>query len=89
VQDTAGQHPTLLRGVCVREPFRIVWAKVPFFNMICPLCANVSETEAKTDVEEANRVDATDADPVTNDLSGLWFYQRQPRLSNKSMVRRL
>ena len=31
--------------------------------MICPLCANVSETEAKTNVEEADRADA-DPDEV-------------------------
>ena len=31
--------------------------------MICPLCANVSETEAKADGKGADRADATDADP--------------------------
>ena len=37
--------------------------KALFFNTVSPLCANVSETEAEADVEEADRSDATDADP--------------------------
>ena len=37
--------------------------KALFFNTVSPLYANVSETEAEADVEEADRSDATDADP--------------------------
>ena len=57
------QTKTTFLIVCIKDPFRIICAKVSFFNVVCPLCANVSETEAKADVEEADRADAADADP--------------------------
>jgi hypothetical protein len=62
-----------------RDPFRIACAKHLFFNTICPLCANVSETEAKADVEEADRTDATDADP--EEIVALTFASR-PRTNH-------
>ena len=40
------------------NPYRTDCAKVPFFNNISTLCANVSETEAKADLKEADRADA-------------------------------
>jgi predicted site-specific integrase-resolvase len=35
-----------------RDPFPIVWVKAPFFNIISPLCVDMSEIEAEADVEE-------------------------------------